>query len=79
MNAPCVQPGGTGGPDRLALEEQLHRKLYQARVTRACNPAEVYAVRNIAVYLAELRVIKDVEELRAEFEPHLLMNRGFLM
>jgi hypothetical protein len=79
MNAPCVQPGGTGGPDRLALEEQLHRKLYQARITRARNTAEVHAIRNIAVHFAELGVIKDVEELRAEFEPHLLMNRGFLM
>src|SRR5579864_1661712 len=66
-------------PDPIALKEQLQRELDQPWVACACHTAEIHAVGNVAIHFAELRVIDNIEEFRAEFEPHLLMNDRVLV
>src|SRR6267143_1573841 len=57
----------------LSLESQLQCKLQQTRITHLLRLAES-RVRGVAVHTVELRVVKHVENLRAELHPHLFVN-----
>src|ERR1700686_5834579 len=50
----------------MELEEKLQSKLYQSRVADLRDLAELSAIRSISVRVEELRVVEDIEELRAE-------------
>lgn len=50
----------------MELEEKLQCKLYKTRVADLRDLAKLPAIRSISIRVEKLRVIEDVEELRAE-------------
>ena len=59
---------------RFALEVHLQSELDQPRIARPFYAAEVGSVRNVAVGLKKLRVIKHIEDFAAELNPIALAN-----
>jgi hypothetical protein len=53
---------------RRGLEKELQSKLYQPWVASLCDLAELRPVRCISIGRVELRVVKEIEKLRAEIE-----------
>src|SRR5580693_3055045 len=62
-----------GREKRLNLEHKLQAYLTNARIARAGNHSEV-AGGEVARWIVELRVIEDVEELRAELNERAFGN-----
>src|SRR4029077_2515065 len=54
-----------------ALEGQLERELYQARIPRALHASEITSVGEVTVGLEELRMVERVKQFSTElkFEP----------
>src|SRR5260221_10790551 len=62
----------------LILEEKLQRKLHQSGIFGLRDLAELRPVRAAPVWVIELGVVKDVEELATEIDVHRVRDRKSL-
>ena len=63
----------------MGLECKFYRKLNIPWVASPLYAAKIAAVRDISVWIQELRVVKDVEDLRPQLNGIALLNRKSLL
>ena len=71
-------PGRRSRPGVVRLEEKLQRKLHQSGIAGLGDLSELRAIGKIAVWIEELGVVEDVEELGTEINaPGFRKPNGF--